>query len=150
MWLSDNLGIGLFSLGLLLLAIEILVLGFSTFVLFFVGGAALLTGLLIQIGLIGDTALNASLFVSFFTALLALFLWKPLKNMQQDVDRKKPSSDLIGHSFVLASDISPAQPGVYQYSGIKWRLVSAQPITSGSKVQVIAVEVGQFTIEACD
>ena len=93
MWLSDNLGIGLISVGLILLVIEIAVLGFSTFVLFFVGGAAVITGLLMQIGVVEDTNLNATLYVSLFTALLAAFLWKPLKNMQKDVDPKKASND---------------------------------------------------------
>ncbi len=149
MWRSDNLGIGLISLGLLLLAIEILVLGFSTFVLFFVGGAALITGILIQFGIVPDTALNATLFVSLFTAVLAVFLWKPLKNMQKDVDPKKASNDMIGHQFILAADTSAEQPAIYQYSGINWRLVSEQPIASGTKVEVIAVDVGQITIKPC-
>ena len=149
MWLSDNLGIGLISVGLILLVIEIAVLGFSTFVLFFVGGAAVITGLLMQIGVVEDTNLNATLYVSLFTALLAAFLWKPLKNMQKDVDPKKASNDLIGLTFSLATDISAEKPGVHRYSGINWRLVSEYPIASGTKVEVIAVDVGQFTIKPC-
>ncbi|WP_158772345.1 NfeD family protein [Paraglaciecola sp. L1A13] len=149
MWLSDNLGIGLISVGLILLVIEIAVLGFSTFVLFFVGGAAVITGLLMQMGVVEDTNLNATLYVSLFTALLAVFLWKPLKNMQKDVDPKKASNDLIGLTFILATEISAEKPGVHRYSGINWRLVSEDPIASGTKVEVIAVDVGQFTIKPC-
>ena len=149
MWLSDNLGIGLISVGLILLVIEIAVLGFSTFVLFFVGGAAVITGLLMQIGVVEDTNLNATLYVSLFTALLAVFLWKPLKNMQKDVDPKKASNDLIGLTFIVATDISAEKPGMHRYSGINWRVVSQDPIASGTKVEVIAVDVGQFTIKPC-
>tara|TARA_R110000737_G_scaffold56061_5_gene80092 strand:- start:2109 stop:2561 length:453 start_codon:yes stop_codon:yes gene_type:complete len=149
MWLSDNLGIGLISVGLILLVIEIAVLGFSTFVLFFVGGAAVITGLLMQMGVVEDTNLNATLYVSLFTALLAVFLWKPLKNMQKDVDPKKASNDLIGLTFIVATDISAEKPGMHRYSGINWRVVSQDPIASGTKVEVIAVDVGQFTIKPC-
>ncbi|WP_166422809.1 NfeD family protein [Paraglaciecola sp. 20A4] len=149
MWLSDNLGIGLISVGLILLVIEIAVLGFSTFVLFFVGGAAVITGLLMQIGVVEDTNLNATLYVSLFTALLAAFLWKPLKNMQKDVDPKKASNDLIGLTFMVATDISAERPGMHRYSGINWRVVSQDPIASGTQVEVIAVDVGQFTIKPC-
>ena len=149
MWLSDNLGIGLISVGLILLVIEIAVLGFSTFVLFFVGGAAVITGLLMQMGVVEDTNLNATLYVSLFTALLAVFLWKPLKNMQKDVDPKKASNDLIGLTFIVATDISAERPGMHRYSGINWRVVSQDPIASGTKVEVIAVDVGQFTIKPC-
>ncbi|WP_339773629.1 NfeD family protein [uncultured Paraglaciecola sp.] len=149
MWLSDNLGIGLISVGLILLVIEIAVLGFSTFVLFFVGGAAVITGLLMQMGVVEDTNLNATLYVSLFTALLAVFLWKPLKNMQKDVDPKKASNDLIGLTFIVAADISAEKTGMHRYSGINWRVVSQDPIASGTKVEVIAVDVGQFTIKPC-
>tara|TARA_R110002153_G_scaffold11692_7_gene45068 strand:- start:1085 stop:1537 length:453 start_codon:yes stop_codon:yes gene_type:complete len=149
MWLSDNLGIGLISVGLILLVIEIAVLGFSTFVLFFVGGAAVITGLLMQMGVVEATNLNATLYVSLFTALLAVFLWKPLKNMQKDVDPKKASNDLIGLTFIVATDISAERPGMHRYSGINWRVVSQDPIASGTKVEVIAVDVGQFTIKPC-
>ena len=43
-WVTANMAESLIIVGLLLLAIEIAVLGFSTFVLFFVGLAAVLTG----------------------------------------------------------------------------------------------------------
>ena len=56
---------------------------------------------------------------------------------------------MIGHQFILAADTSAEQPAIYQYSGINWRLVSEQPIASGTKVEVIAVDVGQITIKPC-
>ncbi|MFT5811071.1 MAG: hypothetical protein ACI9KM_001835, partial [Rubritalea sp.] len=43
-WLSNNLAQSLIIAGLALLVIEVVVLGFSTFVLFFVGLAAVITG----------------------------------------------------------------------------------------------------------
>ena len=43
-WISNNLSESLIMAGLALLVIEVVILGFSTFVLFFVGLAALIAG----------------------------------------------------------------------------------------------------------
>jgi membrane-bound ClpP family serine protease len=43
---TNNLAQSLFVVGLILLVVEVTVLGFSTFVLFFVGLAAMVTGAL--------------------------------------------------------------------------------------------------------
>ena len=51
-WLSENLSGILIFLGIALLAVEMLVFGFSSFILFFIGLACLITGLLIFLGLL--------------------------------------------------------------------------------------------------
>lgn len=149
MWLTDNLAQSLIGLGLLLLAIEVLILGFATFVLFFVGLGALLSGTFVYLGVIPATLTAALLSMAITTALLALVLWKPLKNLQAKVETKKVTSDLIGHRFTLTEHISSEHQPLYHYSGINWRLTSDQPLTSGTEVEVIGVEVGQFTVKAC-
>lgn len=149
MWLTDNLAQSLIAIGLLLLAIEILVLGFATFVLFFVGLAALISGALIYIGVVPDTVSGALLSVGVSTVLFAVVLWKPLKNLQAKVETKKVTSDLVGHRFTLKSDISPDQQPNYHYSGINWRLTSEQVLAAGTEVEVVDVTVGQFKVRAC-
>jgi membrane protein implicated in regulation of membrane protease activity len=147
-WVTANMAESLIIVGLLLLAIEIAVLGFSTFVLFFVGLAAVLTGGLLYVGLIPDSMLSALLSIGVLTALSATLLWKPLKNMQKDVDTKKASSDLIGHRFVLTEEVSLTANPVYRYSGIDWKLKSNQPLNAQALVEVTDVEVGVFTVKA--
>ena len=49
----------------------------------------------------------------------------------------------------MTADISAEKTGMHRYSGINWRVVSQDPIASGTKVEVIAVDVGQFTIKPC-
>ena len=149
MWLTDNLAQSLIALGLLLLAIEILILGFATFVLFFVGLAALISGALIYVGVLPDTVSAALLSVGVGTVLFAVVLWKPLKNLQAKVETKKVTSDLIGHRFSLTEDISPHQQSIYHYSGINWRLTSDEVLAAGTEVEVVEVEVGQFKVKAC-
>jgi membrane protein implicated in regulation of membrane protease activity len=149
MWLTDNLAQSLIVLGLIMLAMEILIFGFATFVLFFVGLAAVISGALIYMGVVPDTMSGALLSVGLGTVLLAAVLWQPLKNLQTKVDTKKVTNDLVGHTFTLRVDISPHQQSVYHYSGIDWRLTSDQVLTAGTEVEVVEVEVGQFKVKAC-
>ncbi|WP_339720718.1 NfeD family protein [uncultured Paraglaciecola sp.] len=147
-WAFNNLAESLLILGILLLVIEIAVLGFSTFVLFFVGCAAVVTAGLLYVGIIPDTLLAAMLSTGVVTALSAVLLWKPLKNMQSKVDTTKAKGDLVGHSFVLVEDVAPELTPVYRYSGIDWKLKANELIVSGTKVEVIEVEVGVFHIKS--
>ncbi len=147
-WISNNLCEFLIMAGLVLLVIEVVVLGFSTFVLFFVGLAALLAGGLMAIGAIPDSTLSAFYSVGVLTALLAMLLWRPLKSMQGKVEVKKVTSDLVGHSFILNETVSMTQNPAYRYSGIDWHLSSEQELPAGTLVEVTGVAVGKFIVQA--
>jgi membrane protein implicated in regulation of membrane protease activity len=145
-WITTNLAEAMLIAGLVLLGIEIAILGFSTFVLFFVGIAALLTSLLLFIGLLPDSPLVALLSTAILTAIAAALLWKPLKNMQTKSKPQATTNDLVGHRFVLSDAISKEQPGSYQYSGIQWKLISEQPLEAGTEVEVVKTDVGVFFV----
>jgi membrane protein implicated in regulation of membrane protease activity len=147
-WLSNNLAQSLIIAGLALLVIEVVVLGFSTFVLFFVGLAAVITGGLLSTGILPDSMLSAFTSIGVLTALLAIFLWRPLKSMQNNVERKKVTSDLVGHSFILNEGVSMSSKPVYRYSGIDWHLSSEKELSAGTLVEVTSVAVGKFVIQA--
>jgi inner membrane protein len=133
-------------LGLILLAIEILVLGFSTFVLFFIGIGAIVTGTLIALGIIPETFLNALLATAIISTAVALISWKPMKNMQNKVESKDVKNDMIGHQFILAKDLLIGQTITHRYSGIDWQIKAKQPLSAGTEVKIIAVEVGLLTV----
>ena len=147
-WVSNNLAESLIIVGLALLVVEVVVLGFSTFVLFFVGLAAVITGGLMRIGFLPDSMLAALSSIGVLTALLAIFLWRPLKSMQNNVERKKVTSDLVGHSFILSEAVSMSSNPVYSYSGIDWQLSSEKELSAGTLVEVAGVAVGKFIIQA--
>ncbi len=147
-WAFNNLAESLLILGILLLVIEVAVLGFSTFVLFFVGCAAVVTAGLLYVGIIPDTLLAAMFSTGLLTALSAVLLWKPLKNMQTKVDTTKAKGDLVGHRFVLAEDVAPELTPEYRYSGIDWKLKASEHLVSGTQVEVIQADVGVFYIKA--
>ncbi|MBT1066043.1 NfeD family protein [Bowmanella sp. Y26] len=143
---TEHMAESLMVLGLALLAIEVLVLGFATFVLFFVGLAALATGLMMYMGILSQDMFSALASVAIFSALLALILWKPLKNLQSKGKPKQVQSDLIGYQFELPEALQPGKSMEYRYSGITWQVHSQQPIEAGQTVQVVKVAVGRLDV----
>lgn len=145
-WFSENLAETLLIIGLVLLAIEILVLGFSTFVLFFVGVSAVFTAALLYSDSIPNTWLSALSALAVSTCLSALLLWKSLKKIQSKVDNTRAVSDLVGYRFLLVDDVSLESTSIHHYSGIAWKLRSREPIKAGTWVEVVQADVGEFTI----
>lgn len=148
--LTNNLAESLFIIGLILLVVEVVVLGFSTFVLLFVGVAAIATSILLYIGLVPDNVLSAFLCTGVITLIAAALLWQPLKRMQSDVSPKKAQGDLVGHQFILQESVSSTAPVTYHYSGVNWKLICAEPIEAGARVEVIDAEVGAFHIKVVE
>ncbi len=146
MWLSDNLWKLLIFAGLAILALEVIVFSLSTFVLFFVGLGALITGLMMWLGILPQTMIAALGGIGLISGGLAIILWKPLKNFQNQVEDKPTSNDLVGLTFMLETDIGPGQPGTHAYSGITWRVVASQHIAAGTRVQVVKTEVGELSV----
>jgi membrane protein implicated in regulation of membrane protease activity len=145
-WFTEHYAETLLVIGIILLAIEVVVLGFSTFFLFFIGLATIVTALLIYFGLIPETWLASMLSIAVFTGIFAMLLWSRLRDLQSSVDHKRADNDLVGHSFVCPADIEPtlplAQMPSYEYSGIRWQLLSDAPIKAGTKVKVVQTDVG--------
>lgn len=99
-------------------------------------------------GILPDSMLAALSSIGVLTALLAILLWRPLKSMQNNVERKKVTSDLVGHSFILSEAVSMSSNPVYRYSGIDWQLSSEKELSAGTLVEVAGVAVGKFIIQA--
>lgn len=148
--LTNNLAEGLFIIGLILLVVEVVVLGFSTFVLFFVGIAAIATSLLLYSGLLPNNVLSAFLCTGVITLIAAALLWQLLKRMQSDVSVKKAQGDLVGHQFILQESVSPTEAVTYYYSGVNWKLICTAPIEAGTRVEVVEAEVGAFHIKVIE
>ncbi len=147
-FLLQNLAESLMVLGILALIIEVAVLGFSTFVLFFFGLSLLITGGLMTLDVLSANASTAFWSNAILTALLSLSLWQPLKKMQSQTDDKQVKHDFADHSFVLESDVDSKGESLYQYSGINWKLKSEQPIEKGTLVRITHMEVGVLWVEA--
>jgi membrane protein implicated in regulation of membrane protease activity len=151
-WFANNLIETILIIGIVLLIIEIVVLGFSTFFLFFAGLAAVATALIMWVGLIPETVSWALVSTAVFTAVFAALLWRRLYTLQNSVDHKRADSDLIGHSFILSEDVEALLPlnqkPLYQYSGINWHLDALEDIAKGTRVEVIQADVGTLLIKA--
>jgi membrane protein implicated in regulation of membrane protease activity len=147
-WVVNNMATILIFIGLGLLAIEVAVLGFSIMILFFIGLGCLLTGVLMFVGILPATLSSALLGVAILSIASAAGLWKPLKKMQNSVEPEDVTSDLIGHSFVLESDVSHTETGLHHFSGIEWKVKSEAEIAAGTEVEVVKTEVGVLTVAA--
>ena len=141
--------------GFVMLSIEV-VTGFTTGVFLFAGLGALTTGLLMSFGVLPETWVAGISSTGISTGIITALLWKPLKNLQGNRPRQKDnSSDLIGHSFVLDSDITMLNPGSTLYSGITWKVeidnkAGVDNIDAGQRVVVASVEVGVFKVKLAE
>ncbi len=141
------------ALGFLLFAIEAVAFGFTSGLLLFGSLGALLTGGLLWLALVPNHFIAAVACFAVATALITAVLWKPMKRLQSGAELGHDrSSDLIGLTLVLGSDISRNSPGQHRYSGIPWRVEPAQHlqdtvIKTGTSVRVAAVSVGVFYVE---
>lgn len=139
--------------GFLLLAIEALAFGFSSGVLLFGSLGAIVTGALLWFGLVPDSFIAAIACFAISTAALTAVLWSPLKRLQSGAELGNDrSSDIIGHTFSLSSDINRTTWGEQKYSGITWNVKPADDladdtISAGTQVKVTAVSVGAFFVQ---
>lgn len=136
--------------GLALLALEIVILGFSTFVFFFIGIASLLTGGMMYLGLLEQSLLPGIGWVAGLSCVMAMLLWKPLKAMQKDVVKTPVQPDIVGDTFRLTAAIGPNQEGTAKYSGIQWVVRSHAPIAANTLVRIKGVSVGVLDVEPCE
>ncbi len=143
---TENLASTLIVLGFVMLALEVVVFGFSVFILFFLGLACIVSGALIWTTLLPDSLGVAFSLIAFFTVVFAVTLWKPLKKMQNSGINHEVKGDFIGHSFVLASNCSVSEASTHRMSGVDWKVHSKHPIAAGTMVQVVKVDVGELTV----
>lgn len=146
----SNIPQTLLILGLLALIIEVLILGFSTFVLLFFGIAMLLTSGLIYIGIIDDNWLSTISTLAIITLLLTLILWKPFKKLQNKPAKTEVDTDFAVIKFKLEKDLLPTENYTFNYSGIQWLIKSEIIIEKGTTVKVIKKEVGILWVEPID
>ena len=133
-------------MGVLLLVVEVMFFGFATFFLLFIGISCLIAGLLMSFSVIPDTALSALSSVSVFSIIIAFGFWKPLKKLQKPDDNNEIDVGLVGHKFILTSDVSPNKSIDYKYSGVNWIVKSLEEIDAGQSVKVIKLEVGVLLV----
>lgn len=147
-YIAQNLPLSLIIAGIALLIIEVAILGFATFVLFFMGSSMVITGVLMLIGALDDTYIVAFWSNAIVTGILAALLWKPLKKSQQSSGEDRTAPNAMEHQFVLENDVDSQGLIHHQYSGIKWKVKSQQPLSKGTLVKVVKADVGALWVEA--
>ena len=138
-----------FAIGIIFLLIEIVFLGFSTFVLFFLAIGSIATSLLLFLGTIPlavDKALFATSLISVGSAVV---LWRFLKQLTSEKNEPEVDEGFVNHEFTLSETISRTSPGSYRYSSVTWQVVPYKDVAlqAGMKVEVVSVEVGRFFVQ---
>lgn len=136
--LSFNLGSLLFFGAIIIVAIDVIIFsGYSWATL--LAASMLITSGILKIGLVTNTNYLMIILSIIFISML-IFLWKPLKKVQNTVSEDGLSSDMIGLEVTASADIT-TESGLIRYSSIDWNAVLAtdldgQVIKSGSKVVI--------------
>ena len=138
----EYLAQGFILIGILLITIEVLVFGFASVILLFVGAAMIVSGCAMLLGFLETSWLWAFSSTSGLTFIFSLAFWKPLKAMQNKVDHKETKTEFSDKTFVLEEDVDVQGDSQYQYSGVMWQLKSQQAIQQGTLVKVDKIEVG--------
>lgn len=136
------------ALGLLLLAFEIAILGLSTFILFFMGLALVLTGSALWLNILPHSYASVLISTAILTLILAVTLWQPFKKMQSKTETKSVDSDFTGERFFSEFAIAQNQSPEYKFSGIMWKLRSNDPIPANTEVEIVKAEVGILWVKA--
>ncbi len=138
----ENLPELLIALGLVILAIEVAILGFATFILLFLGISLVITGFAMWIGFLPETLTSILASNAILTSILAVALWQPLKRMQDQTETKTVSNDFMGLTFVINESVDRRGLVLHKYSGISWQLKSEVEIAKDTEVKVVKAEVG--------
>ncbi len=152
-YISSNFPAYWIALGFALLAIEVLVFGFSTIILLFAGIGAVTTGLLMSVGVLPETWTAGLASFGIATGISAALLWRPMQKLQNSSASKSgQSSDFIGIDFILTQDISVTEPGKHPYSGVEWRVEidkdsEHDSLMKGDRVEVTSVDAGIFRVK---
>jgi len=142
-----------FTAGFILLGVELLVLGFSTGFVLFLGLAALLTGGLLWFEILPATWMLSIACFAMSSVIISALLWKPFKRLEKKsvVAHKDNSSDFVGYEFRLQDAITQTNPGKTRYSGIEWRVeidqaATVSEIQAGTQVKVVSLDAGKFRV----
>jgi hypothetical protein len=127
-------------LGILLLAIELLTPG-GFYVIFF-GIGALVTGLLVALGVLEPVWAQWLTFTLLSVATLGLFRGKLLKTMSAGPQQGAPVDSLVGEEAVVTVEVPPGGVGRAELRGSAWSARSGYPsaIAAGTRCRVERIE----------
>ncbi|KEY91310.1 membrane protein [Candidatus Photodesmus blepharus] len=133
--------------GIILIIIEVALLGESAFIFLFTGISMIFSGVLMGFNFIETNWLWAFSLTTAFTVLLLLIFWKPLKKIQNKVEKSEDKTDFYNKEFILEEYVDMQSESKYHYSGIQWNLKSFHPIEKGTLVKIDKIEVGIIWIK---
>ncbi|QGM96848.1 NfeD family protein [Methylocystis parvus] len=128
--------------GLVLLAVDIMVIGLSP--LMFVGAGAIVASVLLYATGWRPALAETLALIAGASLLVALLGWRPLQRFQATDVQEDQSSDLIGRELVTTHEVTK-DGGRVHWSGLDWeaRLAADAPVdilAPGARARVARVE----------
>lgn len=131
-------------LGLLLIASEMIIPGFT---IFFFGTGAIITGILSIIpGISGNFAIQGIIWILSSILSFTFFRKKFAKIFRGSILNKEIDSD-VGHTAEVIEAISPEKPGRVRYQGTSWKAISyTESFDPGVTVDIVKEENLTFIV----
>jgi membrane protein implicated in regulation of membrane protease activity len=132
-------------LGLLLIASEMIIPGFT---IFFFGTGAIITGILSGIipGISDSFAFQGLIWISSSILSFTFFRKKFARIFRGSILNKEIDSD-VGHTAKVIEAISPEKPGRVRYQGTSWKALSyTESFDPGETVDIVKEENLTFIV----
>jgi len=134
--------------GVLFMTAEALLFRFSTIVLFCTGLALVITGALMFISVLPINLLYGFISSVFFTIVLSLSFWNPLKLMRMRAKTATIDTQFHDKEFILDADVNIVSDFEYRFCGITWKVRSVEPLLKGTLVKIERMEDGVLWVSA--
>lgn len=131
-------------IGLLLMVLE---LALSVFVLLFIGAGAILTGVLLWMGV--DISQPWQWALTGISSLFFIVVFRPMMKRSMD-NSTKGFEEHHGQIVPVMERITPNTPGIVLYKGARWRAVSEENETLevGSKAVILQCKGLELHVKA--
>ena len=130
------------ALGLICIILELVTGGFW---MLFIGGSALLTGLVTYLGLLHTIELRLGFFA--VVTLVSLFMLRRLPVVQNKMSGTAVKNP-VGDTAHVVTEISASTPGQIEHQGAPWTAVSenGETIPSGARVRILRQDGLKFYV----
>jgi membrane protein implicated in regulation of membrane protease activity len=134
----------LLIIGLIAIALDALVFGWTTIYISLFGLASLLTAGLVALGWL-DSITAKLISLALLTTGLSIVFYLLAKKKDNNTQQHKEG--LVGYTFYLDHQLMANQVGQATFSGVAWKVTSTEDIAAGTEVEILHVSVGRLTVK---
>jgi membrane protein implicated in regulation of membrane protease activity len=134
----------LLIIGLIAIALDALVFGWATIYISLFGLASLVTSGLAALGWV-DSITVKLIALAVLTTIFSIGFYL-IANKKNNISHQQKEG-LVGYTFFLEQAVNAHQVGTASFSGVTWKVTSAEDISAGTEVEIVHVSVGRLTVK---